>query len=97
MQFGERDLYDQAVAQHALLRGPVHVARSHLVYGEWLRRGGRRRDAREHPRAAYDLFEQMGARAFASRAVQNSRRLAKRYDREDPSTPIPISRRKKNT
>ena len=29
--------------------------------------------------------------------VQNSRRLAKRYDREDPSKPIPISRRKKNT
>src|SRR5207253_3993476 len=29
--------------------------------------------------------------------VQNSRRLAKHYDREDPSKPIPISRRKKNT
>jgi DNA-binding CsgD family transcriptional regulator len=61
------DLYEQAVAQHALLRGSVHVARSQLVYGEWLRRSGRRRDAREHLRAAYDLFEQMGARAFASR------------------------------
>ena len=62
------DLYEQAVAQHALLRGSVHVARSHLVDGEWLRRAGRRRDARELLRAAYDFFEQMGARAFASRA-----------------------------
>jgi DNA-binding CsgD family transcriptional regulator len=62
------DLYEQAVAQHALLRGPAHLARSHLVYGEWLRRSGRRRDAREHLRAAHVLFEEMGARAFSSRA-----------------------------
>jgi len=62
------DLYEQAVAQHALLRGSVHVARSHLVYGEWLRRAGRRKDAREHLRAAHALFEEMGARAFSSRA-----------------------------
>jgi tetratricopeptide (TPR) repeat protein len=34
---GAEDLYEQAVAQHALLRGTAHVARSHLVYGGWLR------------------------------------------------------------
>jgi DNA-binding CsgD family transcriptional regulator len=60
--------YKEAIGQHAVTRGPAHVARSHLVYGEWLRRSGRRRDARHHLRAAHGLFEEMGARAFASRA-----------------------------
>jgi DNA-binding CsgD family transcriptional regulator len=63
-------LYEEAIAQHALVRGPAHVARSHLVYGEWLGRAGRRRDARLHLRAAHGLFEKMGARAFAGRARQ---------------------------
>jgi DNA-binding CsgD family transcriptional regulator len=62
------DLYTEAIAQHAQTRGPAHVARSHLMYGEWLRRAGRRRDARQHLRAAYGQFEEIGARAFASRA-----------------------------
>jgi DNA-binding CsgD family transcriptional regulator len=62
------DLNEHAIAQHSLTRGPAHVTRSRLVYGEWLRRAVRRRDAREQPRHAYELFEQMGARAFASRA-----------------------------
>jgi DNA-binding NarL/FixJ family response regulator len=38
------------------------------VYGEWLRRSGRRRDARGQLRAGYDMFSSMGAEAFAERA-----------------------------
>ncbi len=38
------------------------------MYGEWLRREQRRVEAREHLRAAHDLFVRFGAAAFAERA-----------------------------
>jgi DNA-binding CsgD family transcriptional regulator len=49
-------------------RAALELARSRLVYGEWLRRENRRTDAREQLRAAHDGFSQMGAEAFAERA-----------------------------
>ena len=46
----------------------VEVARSHLLYGQWLRRQKRRRDAQVQLSTAYQLFESMGVGAFAARA-----------------------------
>jgi DNA-binding CsgD family transcriptional regulator len=46
----------------------VDAARAHLLYGEWLRRQRRRRDARRELRTAYDMFQETGGWAFANRA-----------------------------
>ena len=44
------------------------LARAHLLFGEWLRREGRRLDAREQLRIAHESFSEMGMEAFAERA-----------------------------
>ena len=44
------------------------LARARLTYGEWLRRAGRRVDAREQLRDAHEVFVAIGANGFADRA-----------------------------
>ncbi len=61
-------LYREAIER--LERTPLRpqLARTHLLYGEWLRREGRRVDAREHLRTANELLVALGMEAFAERA-----------------------------
>ena len=60
-------LYREAIDRLGRTRVSLHLARAHLVYGEWLRRENRPRDAREHLRAAHDALRRCGAAAFAER------------------------------
>ena len=64
----DESLYRESVERLARSRAVLELARSRLLYGEWLRRENRRTDAREVLRAAHDSLSRMGAAAFAERA-----------------------------
>ncbi|MBP2339057.1 DNA-binding CsgD family transcriptional regulator [Saccharothrix coeruleofusca] len=66
---GAEDCYREALDH--LDSSPLmpYRARAHLLYGEWLRRAGRRRDCRTHLRTAHDLLSTAGLEAFAGRAA----------------------------
>jgi DNA-binding CsgD family transcriptional regulator len=62
------ELYRDAIQRLGRTRVRTELARSHLLYGEWLRRERRRVEAREQLRVAHDMLDAMGVEAFAARA-----------------------------
>jgi DNA-binding CsgD family transcriptional regulator len=60
--------YLESIEHLGRTRLRLELARGHLLYGEWLRREGRRVDAREQLRTANDMFTAIGADGFAGRA-----------------------------
>jgi len=78
------NLYEEAIERLGRSRLRPELARAHLLYGEWLRREGRRVDARQQLRNGLDFFRLMGMDAFALRAEREvsatGERARKRID-----------------
>ena len=70
---------------------PYDRARTHLAYGEFLRRTQRRVDARTHLRAALETFEDLRAEPLAARASQELRASGETARKRDPSTQLDLT------
>lgn len=85
-------LYREAIDRLSRTDIRPEVARAHLLYGEWLRREGRRIDARDQLRTAHDMFIAIGMEAFGERArhelLATGERVRKRtVETQDQLTP----------
>jgi DNA-binding CsgD family transcriptional regulator len=79
-------LLREAIDHLSHTRVHAELARAHLLYGEWLRREGRRVDAREQLRTAYELFMAIGMQAFAERTRGELMATGERVRKRTPET-----------
>ena len=78
--------YREAIELLGGTRMATHLARAHLVYGEWLRRENRRVEARGQLRSAFDALASMGAEAFAERARRELQATGEKVRKRDEDT-----------
>ncbi|HEY3036350.1 MAG TPA: LuxR C-terminal-related transcriptional regulator, partial [Streptosporangiaceae bacterium] len=79
-------LYREAIERLGRTQVRPEFARAQLLYGEWLRREGRRVDAREQLRTAHDLFVAIGMEAFAERAGRELLATGEKVRKRSPET-----------
>jgi ATP/maltotriose-dependent transcriptional regulator MalT len=79
-------LYREAIDRLGRTQLRPELARAQLLYGEWLRREGRRGDAREQLRTAHDLFASIGMEAFAERARRELLATGEQVRKRSPET-----------
>jgi DNA-binding CsgD family transcriptional regulator len=83
--------YLESISQLKRSRMAVDLARTHLLYGRWLRRAKRRRDARQQLRTAHDMFAAMGADRFAEQAAAELRATGERARTRAPETAVDLT------
>nr|WP_190038413.1 LuxR family transcriptional regulator [Streptomyces fructofermentans] len=88
-------LYREAVERFERTLVHSELARTHLAYGEWLRRENRRGDARHHLRTAHAMFSTFGAEALAERAVRELRATGDTLSARTGAAPTPLTAQEK--
>jgi DNA-binding NarL/FixJ family response regulator len=83
--------YLESISQLERCRMAVDLARTHLLYGQWLRRAKRRRDARHELRTAHDMFAAMGADRFGEQAAAELRATGERARARTPETAVDLT------
>ncbi len=86
-------LYREAIDRFGRTRLRVDLARTHLLYGEWLRRQHRRLDAREQLHSAHELFTAFGMKAFADRAARELSATGERVRKRATETTAQLTAR----
>jgi DNA-binding CsgD family transcriptional regulator len=85
------DFYREAISQLKRCQMAVDLARAHLLYGQWLRRARRRRDARAELRTAHDMFARMGAERFTAQAAAELRATGEHARARTPETSLDLT------
>jgi DNA-binding CsgD family transcriptional regulator len=83
--------YLESISQLKRCRMAIDLARAHLLYGQWLRRAKRRRDARQELRTAHDMFAAMGADRLAKWAAAELRATGERARARTPETAVDLT------
>jgi DNA-binding CsgD family transcriptional regulator len=79
--------FQEALQLHERSNRPWDRARTHLLFGEHLRRDRRRVDARQHLRLSAEGFEELGALPWLARARSELRATGETSRRRDDSSP----------
>jgi DNA-binding CsgD family transcriptional regulator len=80
------ELYHEAIDRLTRCRIAPERARTHLLYGEWLRRAARRVDARQQLCRAHDMLSDFGMHGFAERARRELIATGERPRKRNPET-----------
>jgi ATP/maltotriose-dependent transcriptional regulator MalT len=88
---GAEALYRESLDRLARTRLRAEVGRGHLLYGEWLRRQGRRVDARQQLRTAHDVLATLGVEGFAERARRELRAAGTTVRRSGDASPSSLT------
>jgi DNA-binding CsgD family transcriptional regulator len=78
--------FQEALERLAVSRIALHLARAQLLYGEWLRREGRRVHARRQLRSAHGFFRSVGAAGYAERTHRELLASGETVRRNTPDT-----------
>lgn len=84
-------LYQDALERMRATDATADIARTHLLFGEWLRRQKRRREARDQLSTALEMFEDMGAQAYAERTRTELKATGARARRRTVDTALQLT------